>query len=303
MNRHPRPLFVPSPLALRCSGLRVRFGGTRALDGLDLDLAAGDAVGIVGRNGSGKTTLFRCIVGAETPDEGIVSSVPAMDRGSFLANAGFVPDQLGAYDWMTCGGAIDFVAALQPAFDREWSDQLVRALAIDRAARVTELSRGMQARLAFVLGLSHRPGLVLLDEPLLGVDVVTHDAVLEMLAGLRAETGCTLLVASHQLGDLARLTDRVTFMDHGRIQASVDTESLTGGTCRLTVRGVPEGWEPAMPRILARRQSDATVVTVEGDGHTIAAEIRRAHAGAEVDVTVLSINEACADRLRAMEGT
>jgi hypothetical protein len=58
-----------------------------------------------------------------------------------------------------------------------------------------------------------------------------------------------------------------------------------------------------MPRILARRQSDATVVTVEGDGHTIAAEIRRAHAGAEVDVTVLSINEACADRLRAMEGT
>jgi ABC-2 type transport system ATP-binding protein len=303
MNRHPRPLFVPSPLALRCSGLRVRFGGTRALDGLDLDLAAGDAVGIVGRNGSGKTTLFRCIVGAETPDEGIVSSVPAMDRGSFLANAGFVPDQLGAYDWMTCGGAIDFVAALQPAFDREWSDQLVRALAIDRAARVTDLSRGMQARLAFVLGLSHRPGLVLLDEPLLGVDVVTHDAVLELLAGLRAETGCTLLVASHQLGDLARLTDRVAFMDRGRIQASVGTESLTGGTCRLTVRGVPEGWEPAMPRILARRQSDATVVTVEGDGHTIAAEIRRAHAGAEVDVTVLSINEACADRLRAMEGT
>lgn len=302
MNQHAsHPLFTPSPLALRCRGLRVRFGRTQALDGLDLDLAAGDAVGIVGRNGAGKTTLFRCIVGAETPDEGTVSSVPAMDRGSFLANAGFVPDQLGAYDWMTCGSAIDFVAALQPAFDRGWSDRLVRALAIDRAARVTDLSRGMQARLAFVLGLSHRPGLVLLDEPLLGVDVVTHDAVLETLAGLRAETGCTLLVASHQLGDLARLTDRVAFMDRGRIQSTVDTEALTGGTCRLTVRGVPEGWEPPLPRILLRRQPGAAVLTVEGDGHAMAAEIRRSNSGAEVDVTVLSINEACADRMRAME--
>jgi ABC-2 type transport system ATP-binding protein len=224
-----------------------------------------------------------------------------MDRESFLANVGFVPDQLGAYDWMTCGSAIEFVARLQPNFDRAWSDRLVRALAIDRAARVTDLSRGMQARLAFVLGLSHRPGLVLLDEPLLGVDVVTHDVVLELLAALRAETGCTLLVASHQLGDLARLTDRVAFMDRGRIHSIVDTESLTGGTCRLAVRGVPADWAPPVPSILVRRVGDAVVVTVDGDGRALAAEIRGAHAGAQVDVTVLSINEACADRMRALE--
>jgi len=68
------------------------------------------------------------------------------------------------------------------------------------------------------------------------------------------------------------------------------------------VRGVPDTWEPPVPRILVRRQSGALVVTVEGDGHAIAEEFRRAHAGAEVDVTVLSINEACADRMRAMEG-
>lgn len=291
-----------APFTLRCSGLRVRFGRSVALDGLDLDLPAGDALGIVGRNGAGKTTLFRCIVGAEGLDGGTVSTAPAMDRESFLANTGFVPDQLGAYDWMTCGSAIDFVARLQPAFDRAWSDHLVRALAIDRTARVTDLSRGMQARLAFVLGLSHRPGLVLLDEPLLGVDVVTHDVVLEMLASLRAETGCTMLVASHQLGDLARVTDRVAFMDRGRIRGTVETEVLTGGTCRLVVRGVPEGWAPPVAGILLRHRPGSAVLTVEGDGHAVAAEIRRAHAGAEVDVTVLSINESCADRMHAMEG-
>jgi len=293
--------LAPSALALRCRGLRVRFGRTDALDGLDLDLAPGDALGIVGRNGAGKTTLFRCLIGAERADAGSVSSSPPMDRESFLANTGFVPDQLGAYDWMTCGSAIEFVARLQPNFDRSWSDRLVRALAIDRAARVTDLSRGMQARLAFVLGLSHRPGLVLLDEPLLGVDVVTHDVVLELLASLRAETGCTLLVASHQLGDLARLTDRVAFMDRGRIHSIVDTESLTGGTCRLAVRGVPADWAPPVPSILVRRGDEAVVVTVDGDGHAVAAEIRGAHAEARVDVTVLSINEACADRMRALE--
>ena len=297
-NHRARP---GAPIALRCSGLRVRLGRTQALDGLDLDLAAGDAIGIVGRNGAGKTTLFRCIVGAERPDAGRIDPVPAMDRESFLANVGFVPDQLGAYDWMTCGSAVDFVSRLQPAFDRAWSDRLVRALAIDRAARVTDLSRGMQARLAFVLGLSHRPGLVLLDEPLLGVDVVTHDVVLELLASLRAETGCTLLVASHQLSDLARLADRVVFMDRGRIHATVETEALTGGTCRLTVRGVPADWAPSAESILVRRSEGAVVVTVDGDGHAAASAIRASHECAQVDVTVLSINEACADRMRALE--
>ena len=288
-------------LALRCRGLRLRFGRVQALDGLDLDVAAGESVGIVGRNGAGKSTLFRCIVGAEAPDAGTVTTEPALGRMEFLAHTGFVPDALSAYDWMTAGDAIRFVAALQPRFDPAWSAELQRLLGIDASARVRSLSRGMQARLAFVLGLSHRPDLVLLDEPLLGVDAVTHDAVLELLARLRVRTGCTMLVASHQLGDLARLTDRVAFVDRGRVVESVPTDDLVSGTRRVIVRGAPASWHPGAGAILVRREADAAIVTVRGDGAALVAALAAAHPAASAELVDLSINEACADRLRALE--
>jgi ABC-2 type transport system ATP-binding protein len=291
-----------APLGLRCTGLSVRYGRVRALDGLRLDVAPGESVGLVGRNGAGKSTLFRSILGMERLDGGEVAAMPSTaSRAAFLARVGFVPDRLSAYDWMTCGSALDFTARVQPGFDRAWSDHLVSTLGIDRRARVTELSRGMEARLAVALGVSHRPGLVLLDEPLLGVDAVTHDGVLEALARLRAETGCSMLVASHQLGDLARLTDRVAFIDRGRVTESVATDELAGGSHRLIVRGAAESWRPAFPSILVRRSGDAVTVTVAGGHEGAAASIRAEFPNAEVQVVRLSIIEACADRLRALE--
>ena len=290
-------------IELRCTGLSLRFGKVRALDGLDLTIAPGECVGVVGRNGAGKSTLFRSIICAETPDAGRIETTPAMSRVEFLARTGFVPDTLAVYDWMTAGQAIDFVAALQPRFDPSWSAELQSILGIDRAVKVRDLSRGMQARLAFVLGLSHRPDLVLLDEPLLGVDAVTHDAVLEVLARMRAVQGCTMLIASHQLGDLARLSDRVVFLDRGRIVEECETDELVTGTRRLIVRGAPPEWSPpTLPAlILVRRQDGACILTVRGDPSPIRTAVESALPFARVEEIALSIHEACADRLRAME--
>lgn len=325
-ERGDGPVAAPTavPLGLECRELALAFGRIRALDGLTLSVAPGESVGIVGRNGAGKSTLFRCIIGAETPDAGTVQVTPALDRLAFLARTGFVPDTLSAYDWMRSQDAIEYVARLQPAFDRAWSMELCALLGIDRGRRVRDLSRGGQARLAFVLGLSHRPDLVLLDEPLLGVDAVTHDAVLELLARMRATQGCTMLVASHQLGDLARLTDRIVILDRGRLVESIPTDELVMGTKRLVVRGVPEAWSPPFDAILTRRQGEAIVVTIR-EGHCTGGErygatdadravehsgadarasiaaIVAAHPGATVELIDLSINEACADRLRALE--
>jgi ABC-2 type transport system ATP-binding protein len=290
--------------ALHCRGLSLRFGSVQALDGLDLDIAPGESVGIVGRNGAGKSTLFRCIVGTELPDAGSVRCTPGLSRVEFLSRTGFVPDALSAYDWMTAGQAIDYVAALQPRFDAAWSAELTRLLAVDRSAKVRTLSRGMQARLAFVLGLSHRPELVLLDEPLLGVDAVTHDAVLETLARMRSELGATMLIASHQLGDIARLTDRVVFIDRGRVAESIATDELVSHTVRIVARGLPRTWMPDAGVIHARWQQEVAVLTVHGDLDDIAAVERGIlgeHPEARLERVALSIHEACADRLRAME--
>lgn len=292
-----------SAISLRCAELSLRFGKVRALDGLDLTIAPGECVGVVGRNGAGKSTLFRSIIGAETPDAGRIETTPTMARLEFLARTGFVPDTLAVYDWMNAGQAIDFVASLQPRFDPSWSAELQSILGIDRAAKVRDLSRGMQARLAFVLGLSHRPDLVLLDEPLLGVDAITHDAVLEVLARMRAVQGCTMLIASHQLGDLARLADRVVFLDRGRVVEQCETDELVTGTHRLIVHGVDGNWSapPSDALILARRQDAAHILTVRGDPAPILLAIERAHPDARIEQIALSIHEACADRLRALE--
>lgn len=290
-----------SALGLECRDLALSFGRVRALDGFNLTLTAGEAVGIVGRNGAGKSTLFRAIIGAESLERGTILSTPSLTRLHLLARTGFVPDTLSAYDWMSVGESIAYVAALQPNFDAAWSRELQVLLELDLDVRVRNLSRGMQARLAFALGLSHKPDLVLLDEPLLGVDAVTHDAVLEILARMRAEHQCTMLIASHQLGDLARLTDRVVFMDRGRDVSSINTDELTSGSTRLIVRGLSLEWKPNFDRIHFRRQDGACVLTLQGDVEPAIKAILANEPRAQFERVTLSINEACADRLRAME--
>jgi len=214
-----------------------------------------------------------------------------------------VPDQLSVYDWMTVGSAIEYVAQLQPHFDARWSDELVALLALDRTKRVRALSRGMQARLAFVLGLSHRPGLVLLDEPLLGVDAVSHDAVLETLARIRNELGASIVIASHALGDLARVTDRIAFIDRGRVIEECATDEIVAGTKRLVLRPEPHRFTPPPETVHVARRDGALIVTVRGFTREVFDRVRGAVPNGQIDVVDLTIAEACADRMRAMEVT
>jgi ABC-2 type transport system ATP-binding protein len=153
-----------------------------------------------------------------------------------------------------------------------------------------------------VLGLAHKPQLILLDEPLLGVDAVSHDAILELLARMRSIQKCTLLIASHQLSDLARLTDRVAFLDQGRIVEQIATDELVQQTKRIVVRPAPSvEWRPPPQAILRFDRDGATALTVRDYDTSVLAAIVASTQGAHVDVINLSIAEACADRLRAWE--
>lgn len=303
-QRSPRSMSVQGPLGIACNGVSKRYGKTRALDGLDLRVEPGTALGLVGRNGAGKSTLFRAMLGIERPDAGSVMILPEpMRREEFLARCGFVPDHLSAYDWMTVGSSIEYVSALQPRFDRAWSDALVDDLGLDRSKRLKALSRGMQARLAFVLGLSHRPGLVFLDEPLLGVDAVSHDSILTTLARLRDDLDSTIVIASHALGDLARLTDRVAFIDRGRIVEELATDELVAGTKRLVMSPRPAAFAPPPETVHISQRDDALVVTVRNFTGELIERMRALVPAGRIDVVDLTIAEACADRMRAMEVT
>lgn len=335
MNDSMRTSVTPlvTALGVTCTGVTRRYGRVRALDGLDLRVEPGTALGLVGSNGAGKSTLMRAILGLEPLDGGVVRFDGG--DGASVRNAahaerariGFVPDHLSAFDWMTVGSAIDFVRQLQPRFDPKWADEVVAHLRLDRTKRVRSLSRGTQARLAFTLGVAHRPALLLLDEPFLGVDAVSHESILALLARLRDETACTIIVASHGLGDLARLTDRLAFIDRGRVVEEIATEEVAATTKRLIVRPAPTSFEPPPETVYIAGPGEATamdgaaetggaggageanhdggamVITVRNFTHALVDRLRSALPDRRIDVVDLTIREACADRMLALEAT
>jgi len=292
------------PIALVCEALRLRYGRTVALDGLDLRVEPSSALGIVGRNGAGKSTLFRAILGLEPLVGGVVRVEPEVaSRAEMLARIGYVPDHLSAHDWMTVGGTIDFVGQLRGNVDGAWCSRLIDRLQLERRLRVRALSRGMQARLAFLLGVMHRPALLLLDEPFLGADAVSHDTILATLATLRDETGCAVVVASHGLGDLARITERIAFIDGGRIVEEIGTDALIASTKRIILRPAPDPFVAPPETVHVARRDETTVVTVRNFSRELLERLRTSIPDGRIDVVDVTIAEACADRMRGMEAT
>lgn len=310
-----RTALPDGPLAmhLACRDLSIHFGRTRAVDGLTLEVEPGEALGLVGRNGAGKSTLLRAIIHLVHPQRGSVevalvdaagARTPLRTRTRMLRHTGFVPDDLSAWDWMSVGALIALVGSAYPSIDRAWCDHLVWRLRLDRTARVRTLSRGTRARVAFLLGVLHKPALLLLDEPLLGADPPSHDSILALTAELRAETGCTLVMSSHQLGDLARVVDRVALIEQGKIIEAAAVDSILAESRRIILRPAPSP-EPALPegaRILDRLP-DALVISVRRGAERLERQLRERWPDRSVTSIPLSLHDACADRLRLLEET
>ncbi len=294
---------VASPsVGLICADLNLHYGRQPALVRLNLTAAPGTAVGLVGRNGAGKTTLFKAILGLEPLTSGQVElDPPTRSRAEFLSRVGYVPDHLSAHDWMTAGGVIDFVRSQRRGIDAAWCAGLVGRLNIPLDRNVRALSRGQQARLAFLLGVMHRPSLLLLDEPLLGADPASHREILSTLAALRDETECTIIMASHALTDLARITDRTVIIDGGEIHDDLATDELAATTKRVAIRPAPEAFDAPVETVHQMRTEDALVLTVGRWTDLIMESIVRQCPDARIDVVDLNYRDACADRLLGLE--
>ena len=238
-----KPLIVQSPL--RVDDLVKRFGQITAVDGISLELRAGECFGLLGPNGAGKSTLIRAIVGRVIPDSGRVSvfGSPASSPQARAA-LGWVPQELAVYPQLTAREnlyAFGRYSGLKGAKLREaiaWC--LNWASLEDRANELAQnLSGGMKRRLNMAAGLIHRPRLVLMDEPTVGVDPQSRNRIFEMIEELRA-AGTTLIYTTHYMEEAERLCDRVAIVDHGRIIA-LDTreglvESSFGKRSQVTAR-------------------------------------------------------------------
>lgn len=197
------------------------YGEKRALDGVSLELRGGECLGLLGPNGAGKTTLIRCVVGRSRADGGSIA-VLGSEPGSKEARAaiGYIPQELALYPLLTprenlrSFGSYQGMSglALESAIQwcLEWS-----TLADRQNDPVKTFSGGMKRRLNMAAGLIHRPKVVLMDEPTVGVDPQSRERIYEMIEGLRRE-GTSLIYTTHYMEEAQRLCDRVAIIDHGR---------------------------------------------------------------------------------------
>jgi len=211
-------------LPLRVEGLVKRFGELTAVNGITLELKSGECLGLLGPNGAGKSTLIRSIVGRVIPDAGTVTvfGERADSAGARMA-LGWVPQDLALYPKLTCRENLESFgqyhglrrADLKTAV--EWC--LDWAALTDRAQEpVKNLSGGMKRRLNIAAGLIHRPKVMLMDEPTVGVDPQARNRIFEMIEKLRGE-GISMIYTTHYMEEAERLCDRIAIIDHGRIIA------------------------------------------------------------------------------------
>ena len=242
---------------LELDGLTRRYGSLTALDHLSFSVGPGKVTGFLGPNGAGKTTTMRAVFGLTALDAGTIrwSGVPV--RQAQRRRFGYMPEERGLYPGMRVGEQVEYFGLLHkmgPAAARAgaaaWLDRLGIA---DRAGdKVESLSQGNQQRVQLAAALVHDPDLVILDEPLSGLDPVGIDAVAEVLTS-HARAGKCVLLSSHQLDLVENLCESVVIIDHGRLVAAGEVDDLTTrGRRRLVVRvaGDRDGdWARALPGV------------------------------------------------------
>jgi ABC-2 type transport system ATP-binding protein len=275
---------------LAFEGLRRRFGNLVALDSLSFAVPAGEVMGFLGPNGAGKTTAMRAAFGLTDLDAGTVRWKGAPIDAVMRRRFGYMPEERGLYPNMAVQDQLEYLGRLHgmsrvdaATAVRTWLERLEIA---DRAAsRVEALSHGNQQRVQLAAALVHEPEVLVLDEPLAGLDPVGIDAIAAVLQE-RARSGCCVLFSSHQLDLVEHICDSVTIIDHGRLVAAGTVDALTSaGQQRLSVRveGDRQGdWARNLPGVTVSQVAGGEVRLVLNDSTSSDAVLDAARAAGRV---------------------
>ena len=232
--------------AVDVQGLKKSFGGLRALDGVDLRIRPGEIYGLLGPNGAGKTTLIRAIVGLVAPDAGTVMllgrRMPDVDN---LRNIGYMTQAAALYPGLSIAENVEFFAAINGA--DKGVDEVLKLVQLDqrRSSVVATISGGMRQRCSLACALVHKPKLLLLDEPTVGVDPQLRVQFWEEFRKMAA-AGTTIVVSSHVM-DEAERCQRLGLIQFGRmlaegtpneVRARAGTDNLEEAFLRLAGDGV-----------------------------------------------------------------
>lgn len=222
--------------AIELTGLTKRFGRTLAVSDLSLTIPRGSTFGLLGPNGAGKSTTIKMLMGMLSITAGearLLGIDVAADPIQVKQRVGYVPETHHVYRWMRVGEAIGFCKSCFRTWNDQTCQEMVELFGLDLEKKVKHLSKGMQVKLALLLAVSHEPDLLLLDEPLSGLDPIAREEFLDGVLRTICDRGQTVLISSHMLDDVRRLADTVGILHEGKLLLHGNLDALLTSTKRI----------------------------------------------------------------------
>ena len=220
------------------------FGDFKALDNLSMTVPKGAVYGLVGPNGAGKSTAIRCLLGVYRPEQGEITlnGETIYENPAVKTTIGSIPDDIFYFPSATLEDMRKFYRGIYPRFDDELFERLYEVFNLPRKSPIRRFSKGMQKQAAFHLSICTRPDLLVLDEPVDGLDPVMRRQVWSLLLSDVAQHGTTVLISSHNLRELEDICDHVGIMDQGKMLLERSLADMQGSTHKLQLVGqIPEG--------------------------------------------------------------
>jgi ABC-2 type transport system ATP-binding protein len=281
--------------AIKIKGLRFSYGREEVLRGVDLEVPAGSIFGFLGRNGAGKTTTIKILLGLLKSDAGVCAINGLDSQKDVMAvrrSVGYMAEDQQMFGWMKVGQIIKWVGSFYPGWDQKFVEELVDFLELPRKSKVKSLSKGQNSRLALLLALGHRPKVVILDDPTLGLDPIARKDFLRYVIGLLQSNGVTVFFSSHLLYEIEPVADYVAILEDGVIVKAGKTDELRQSVKKVLVRCEGDYKFDGVGGILdVAKAGERIAVTVEDYNDTKREAIEKTVQCSIVDVMSLNLDE------------
>ncbi len=296
---HPDPQLP----AVAMQGVVKRYRKQEVLHGLSLNLPRGTAFGFLGPNGAGKTTAMKLLMGLLRRDAGevrVLGADPAHDDLIIKRRVGYVPEQQFIYRWMRVSDAISFCKPLYPTWSDDRCNELLKLFALDPAKKVRHMSKGNVVKLALLLAMAHDPLVLILDEPMAGLDPLIREELLDGVLRALCDGERTLLFSSHTMADVQRMADRIGIIDEGTLLYEGPVDALLEGTKRIraVLSNGSKCGQPPEGTICHRVVDREWLITVKDFSPDKASRLLASGSVSRVDVDDLSLEEVFKDYIR-----
>jgi len=291
---------------IETGALHKAFKGHHALNGLDLRVPAGSIFGFLGRNGAGKTTTMKVLMGLLRADSGEARLFGSpIGRGGpdvpTRRRIGFVTEDKELYPYMTVGQIIRFTRPFFPGWRDDLERRYLDVFELPLNRRIPNLSKGMRSKLMLLLAISHGADLLILDEPMDGLDPLAGEDLLRELTSLAATEGTTIFFSSHQIADVEQIADQVCIIDKGRTVVSGALDDLKIQCQRLHVvfeQDVPARVEWVAGVASVRRDGRTLSILANGNIESVLTQLRSLP-GASVERFPVSLKEIFLEHVRS----